>query len=328
MLISVIVPVYGVERYLERCIDSILNQALPHYELILVDDGSSDECGSICDNYATIDYRIVVIHKINGGLSDARNAGIEYVVHNSASEWITYIDSDDWVSREYLIYLYQAVKNHKTTIACCKHIECESEIADVTAFSPVFYYSSGEEFSVKEYKYSQTAWGKLFSREYWDDLRFPVGMIHEDAFTIYKIILPAETIAFVAEPSLYFFNSGNNESITRKEWTPKRMDLIQAFEQKIEYSNKHGFTQYYMLQLKEYMNTLCYNYLQGKKHENKIIENIIRKKMRKLLKKKEVKKIIPFVEKNQYFYEIAYPGLMKQYWRLQSIKSKLKGRKQ
>ena len=108
--ISVIVPIYKVEQYLERCVDSILNQTFTDFELVLVDDGSPDNCGAICDEYAKKNERIVVIHKENGGLSDARNAGIEWALNNSGSEWITFIDSDDWVHIDYLEYLYNSAK--------------------------------------------------------------------------------------------------------------------------------------------------------------------------------------------------------------------------
>ena len=108
-VISVIVPVYNVEKYLHRCVDSILAQTFTDFELILVDDGSPDNCGKICDEYAEKDSRIHVIHKVNGGLSDARNAGLDWAFANSNSEWVTFIDSDDWVDKYYLEYLYNSI---------------------------------------------------------------------------------------------------------------------------------------------------------------------------------------------------------------------------
>ena len=124
-VISVIVPVYKVEPYLHRCVDSILSQTYTDFELILVDDGSPDNCGAICDKYAKLDSRIHVLHKKNGGLSSARNAGIDWVFANSDSQWFSFIDSDDWVHPQYLELLYQAVKAYEVRISQCLHIETD-----------------------------------------------------------------------------------------------------------------------------------------------------------------------------------------------------------
>ena len=107
--ISVIVPIYNVEKYLRRCVDSILNQTFSDFELILVDDGSPDNCGKICDEYAVKDRRIVVIHQKNGGLSTARNAGIDWAFVNSNSQYLSFIDRDDWVHPDFLEFLYRAI---------------------------------------------------------------------------------------------------------------------------------------------------------------------------------------------------------------------------
>ena len=117
--ISVIVPVYKVEKYIHRCIDSILNQTFRDFELIMVDDGSPDNCGAICDEYAAKDNRVVVIHQENGGLSAARNAGIDWAFTNSNSEWLNFIDSDDWVHPEYLQKLYDAAKCNNVSVSVC-----------------------------------------------------------------------------------------------------------------------------------------------------------------------------------------------------------------
>ena len=107
-LISVIVPIYKVKEYLNRCVDSILSQTFTSFELVLVDDGSPDECGEICDDYAIKDDRIIVIHQSNKGLSEARNTGIDWAMKNSDSEWLTFVDSDDWIHPDYLRLLYDS----------------------------------------------------------------------------------------------------------------------------------------------------------------------------------------------------------------------------
>ena len=326
--ISVIVPVYQVEKYLCRCLDSILNQTYNDLEIILINDGSLDDGSILCDNYACKDNRVHVIHKKNGGLSDARNVGIELTINKNESKWITFVDSDDWINHNYLKYLYESVVSENADVSCNKYLECKSENTYLEDGAPIFSCYNGEDFCVEEYKYSQTAWGKLFKLEQWRDLRFPVGKIHEDAFTIYTILLPAQKIAFVDNPPLYYFNSDNEDSITRKKWTPKRMDLLCALEEKIEYSKRKGYKRYYLIQIKEYINTLGFNYHCAKEQNDFFSVKYIQKKTKAAMRIHESRVIFPFEEQNYWIYEIAYPGLMKQYWRLQSIKSKLKGRKQ
>ena len=119
--ISVIVPVYKVEQYLNRCIDSLLCQTFSDFELILVDDGSPDACPAICDSYAEKDARVHVIHQANGGLSAARNAGIEWSLQKSDSEWISFVDSDDWVHERYLESLFSAVRETGAEVACTRY---------------------------------------------------------------------------------------------------------------------------------------------------------------------------------------------------------------
>ena len=126
--ISVIVPVYKVEPYIHRCVDSILQQSYRDFELVLVDDGSPDNCGSICDEYASRDSRVHVIHQENGGLSAARNAGIDWVFDNSDSQWITFVDSDDWVHPQMLEKLFDAAMEQNTLISICGFIETTGDI--------------------------------------------------------------------------------------------------------------------------------------------------------------------------------------------------------
>ena len=115
--ISVIVPVYKVERYLKRCVDSILDQTFRDFELILVDDGSPDRCGEICEKYAEKDKRIVVLHRENGGLSAARNTGLDWIFANSNSTYVTFIDSDDWVHPQYLEILSRVIESNNVAVS-------------------------------------------------------------------------------------------------------------------------------------------------------------------------------------------------------------------
>ena len=152
MRISVIVPVYKVEKYIRRCIDSILAQTYEDFELILVDDGSPDDCGNICDEYAVKDNRIKVIHKDNGGLSSARNAGLDWVFEFSDSQFITFIDSDDYVDKNYLYLLLKALVQENADVSCCRFTEDDERSADVHNTNILVY--GGERFCVDNYFYS------------------------------------------------------------------------------------------------------------------------------------------------------------------------------
>lgn len=131
--ISVIVPVYKVEKYLDRCVKSILAQTFADFELLLVNDGSPDACPQMCDDYEKQDHRIHVIHQKNGGLSAARNAGLDWLYANSQSQWITFIDSDDWVHPTYLESLLDAVKEYNSQVSMCQLLVTENyQIQDIS----------------------------------------------------------------------------------------------------------------------------------------------------------------------------------------------------
>jgi len=234
--ISVIVPVYNVEKYIHRCVDSILNQTYTDFELILVDDGSPDNCGAICDEYAQKDSRVVVIHQENGGLSAARNAGIDWAFANSNSEWLTFIDSDDWIHTEYLKFLYQATSVNRVDISVCGIRQVEDDIADELKinFSGVRFFT-GKEGCAFIYTGSNrcvsyvSACTKLFSKKLFNTVRFPVGKIHEDQFTTYRLLFEVDRIAECGECA--YFHYSNADSITKSKFNPKRYDDIAACEE-------------------------------------------------------------------------------------------------
>jgi len=238
-LISVIVPVYKTEPYLKRCVDSILSQTFRDFELILVDDGSPDKAGAICDAYAEADNRIVVIHQKNGGLSAARNAGIDWAFANSDSQWLTFIDSDDWVHPEMLEQLLAAAINLKTDISCCTFRHAHDFSSEFPSFS------EGPELITPEYLYTRfqatavVAWGKLYRRSCFTQIRFPVGKLHEDTFTTHLIAFAHPQIAYISAPYYNYFI--NQAGIMRSEWSPKKLDLIEAYETQLVFFKKHQY---------------------------------------------------------------------------------------
>lgn len=186
-LISIIVPVYKVEDYLEECIDSILNQSFKDFELILVDDGSPDNCPLICDNYAKKDNRVFVIHKKNGGLSSARNAGLDYIFQKSNSRYISFIDSDDYVKKDFLEKLFYGIKNSDITM-------CYMSRFDEFGTRRKEYSFSGVTDSINFWKIKGISpndvvvCNKLYKKQIFSNIRFPVGKIHEDEFVMHYVI--------------------------------------------------------------------------------------------------------------------------------------------
>lgn len=238
--ISVIVPVYKVEPYLHRCVDSILGQTFTDFELILVDDGSPDNCPAICDEYAGKDSRVHVIHQKNSGVSAARNAGLDYCFEKSESRYLAFIDSDDYVKPSYLEKLYFSLIENNTEISACGEFyfsdqpeeNTMSNFADCTVYDRTaacrFIYTgaSGHASYV-------VVWGKLFKIELFHGIRFPVGRIHEDQFTTYKVLYSAGRIVEVGECLYGYFT--NQNGITHSTFSLKRYDDIDALDEAISF---------------------------------------------------------------------------------------------
>ena len=196
-LISVIVPVYKVEPYLHRCVDSILAQTYINLEIFLVDDGSPDNCGKICDEYAKKDSRIKVIHKKNGGLSDARNVAIDM----AKGEYITFIDSDDFVASDYVETLYHLIEKYqcKVGVAWLRtfHEGCEADTKQPPYIEKVFDRIEGIENMFYQELFDTAAWCKIYHRSLFETgIRYPFGLIYEDLPTTYLLFLQADKVAF------------------------------------------------------------------------------------------------------------------------------------
>lgn len=241
--ISVIVPVYKVEAYLNRCVDSILSQTFSDFELILVDDGSSDNCPAICDEYARKDSRVRVIHQKNGGLSAARNAGIDWVFANSNSDWITFVDSDDGLAQYSLERLIAETERHQTDISIGKFVRFYDGFPEEkkSACSQVKVISGREAcyalYGDDAVTYT-TAWAKLYKAELFRDIRYPVGRIHEDEATTYKVLYKASKVA-VLDEKLYYYRD-NPDGIMNTRFSVKRFDAVWAFEERILFFRNRG----------------------------------------------------------------------------------------
>lgn len=230
-LISVIVPVYKVENYLNRCIDSILNQTYRNLEVILVDDGSPDNCPSICEEYAKKDNRIKVIHQENGGLSSARNTGLTV----ASGELITFVDSDDWVANDMYQILYDTMTSQDADIVECNYFavnEKTSEKSVPVKENLIYYNDDGLKALFLDKNIKSYVWNKLYKRNTIGDTTFPVGRSYEDTYTTYKFFSKAKKIVSINQP-LYFYNIRSG-SISRN-FSP---DLfLGIFQQYVDYSS-------------------------------------------------------------------------------------------
>lgn len=261
-LVSVIVPVYMVESYIYRCIDSILNQTYRNLEIILVDDGSPDQCPEICDDYAKKDSRVRVIHKQNGGLSDARNVGIEIASGN----YITFVDSDDYIHPQYVELLMQPFSDGdcSISISCCNYLIGTESVAFHNQISqvqkPIYYVGK---HALYQSEYRTVAWAKIYKLELFNDIRYPFGKIFEDEATTYKLFFKAAKVAFI-KPKLYYYYQSKS-SIVRSKFTLKKLDIISAVEDKLEFIKANNEMELYQLECRRYCYLLLKNYYYCKK---------------------------------------------------------------
>ncbi|WP_022757258.1 glycosyltransferase family 2 protein [Butyrivibrio fibrisolvens] len=237
ILVSVIVPIYNVEDYLPKCIDSIICQTYKNIEIILVDDGSPDSCGQICENYKKKDSRIKVIHKENGGLSDARNAGI----CRAKGSYYVFIDSDDYIHERMIETLVEGVVSTGADIAVCsfKNVK-EDEIIDIhSGINTGSYKLISEDIDRLSYfygdKYTEftVAWNKIYPASFFKEIKYPKGKIHEDEFTTYKLLELAKKIAYIDVP-LYYYVS-RSSSIMGEEFSLKRLHRLDAISERMDH---------------------------------------------------------------------------------------------
>lgn len=245
-LISIIVPVYKVEAYLPRCVDSILAQTYKNLDIILVDDGSPDNSGKICDDYAKKDDRITVIHQPNGGLSDARNAGIA----KAKGAYLTFLDSDDWVPSEYIDYLYELLKETGSAIALCNFLKTTTEVLPQTTEPEMVtvmkndailakYTDLGDDFHPQ----LVMACGKLFDASLFESIRFPVGKLHEDEFTTYKLFHFASQTVLSKKPLYYYWQREDSIMGEAGFRLQNKFDYMEALVERAAFFHEAGRTE-------------------------------------------------------------------------------------
>jgi len=233
-LISVIVPVYNVEQYLERCINSILKQTYSNLEIILVDDGATDSSGDMCDVFAKKDERVKVIHKSNGGLSDARNEGMKI----ATGEYVAFIDSDDYVDTHYIEKLYKMCVNNQADIAVCGLCRTSEDNLVGSLSEDVVRYTNKQAMEQMLYqkKFNMTACAKLYKKFLLEDILFPTGKLYEDVNTTYKFVNKAENVVYT-DDKLYFYYINPN-SITQTDFNLRKMDYVVHMQEVLEFIEK------------------------------------------------------------------------------------------
>lgn len=250
-LISVIVPVYNVEKYIKKCIDSILAQVYNYFELILIDDGSKDNSGKICDEYKNKDTRIKVLHQKNAGLSAARNRGLDEAV----GDYICFIDSDDYIKEDYLEVL----------LNCLSDIDADMSFCDIESPKLTKAYSKMGEMKImtssdarkwlydprsREYVLMVVAYNKLYKKSLFQDLRYPEGMFHEDEFMILPLINRCKTIVFISERLYHYEDNPKGITAAANMMNIKHLDGVDALIIRLKQLLESGDKEFAVVTLK------------------------------------------------------------------------------
>lgn len=225
--ISIIMPIYNVDKYLQKSLDTVINQTYSNLEIILVDDGSTDESGRICDEYEKKDERIRVIHKENGGLSDARNAGLTA----STGKLIGFVDPDDYIDLNMYSILVDALKRESAEIAFCGYMEVGNR-SEVYTFENRVYTKAEAMKGLLRNQIPSFAWNKLYKRELFDNLRFKVGFRYEDVRIMHKIFVRAEKVVSISAPQYFYYI--RDDSITGQTKFENAGEFVKSLEQRCE----------------------------------------------------------------------------------------------
>lgn len=270
ILVSVVVPVYGIELYIHKCVESILTQSYKKLEVILVDDGSPDACPKICDEYLEKDTRVRVIHKKNGGLSDARNAGLAM----ATGEYIAFIDGDDWVEDNYVETLLGVTLEEAADIGVCGYYEAYGngvKIDYLPRSRALSGINAAKDLLTRPDSYKVVTWNKLYKTDLFkgNGIIFPKGKIHEDNYTTYKLFACASKIMYIDTPLYYYIQRA--DSIMGRTFNEKRLDVLGMFAEAKDFFVKKALYVQDELEAHRLLMTLgLYNdYLKSNKRDKK-----------------------------------------------------------
>ena len=323
-LVSIITPVYNSEKFLKKCIDSILNQTYSNFELILVDDGSADKSPQICDEYARKDSRIVVIHQKNQGQAVARNKALDIC----KGDYISFIDSDDYVNPQMLEVLMYTMQQSEADIAVCDYVQgCDTDfnwnendiVNDFTLFDgKTFLYNCIIGKTGKHWVLCD----KLYKKKCFDDIRLPEGRIYEDNATVYKLIYMANKVTYFNNVLYYYFT--NPESTVNKDFSVKRLDRLIFIQEMIEFFTENDEKELLDWANRYYLFTIADLYIKANKSN---LDSSILKELKRKLKihyhQEKVKYPITIKTYPQVF-EVLHPKYSKYYWLFKALVNKIR----
>lgn len=279
--ISIIMPVYKVEKYLVSSIESILNQSLREFELILVDDGSPDKCGDICDEYANKDSRIQVIHQLNGGLSKARNIGLD----KARGEYIGFVDSDDTIHPRMYEVLYKASTRTLSDISICEFEKVYTLPNKYKELSINKDYKclTKDEALIKMYNgtfFWNLVMNKLYKRELFINYRFKEGIIFEDMQIMPQLIYESNKVVCIPDKLYYYYQ--RDGSILHTRYSIKQLDKIEVLKERMEFAKTNNLEKFLINTQLAYAECIWWNYEEAKKdmEETTEIVNILRKSIK------------------------------------------------
>ena len=308
-LISVIIPIYNVEQYLDECLNSVINQTYKKIEIILVDDGSTDNSGNICDEYKKKDNRIKVIHKANGGLSDARNVGIKL----ASGKYIQFIDSDDFIDNDMIEILYNLIKENDADISMCSNYILVGKKKKSDCSGKKYIYNRIEALKeiLLDQKVRSYAWNKLIKRELLNNIEFPKGKVFEDILTIPKLFEISSKIIFLDVPKYYYRQ--REGSILNKQTNELRLAYINATKEITEYikEKEPSLKDYYAYSI-AHITIKTYNdigFFSMYDLLNEEIVNDLYEKTKKIFDNKEYEQLIvknsEYVKKLHFYYLLS-----------------------
>ena len=237
--ISLIIPVFNAAQYLHRCLESVLRQSFQDFQVILVNDGSTDNSLSLCRQYSERDPRFLVLDKENGGAASARNLGLDWFYQNDDAPWLCFLDADDFIHERYLETLYAAALDTGLKISMCS---CELTQADTlhpVETNCVPAAASTEALWCEHQLYCTIPVVKLFARDLFRDIRFPEGIIHEDEFTLYRVLFQCSQIAYVDLPLYGYYQT--QTSVMRGAWTPRHMTEPDGLLAQLQFFQQNGY---------------------------------------------------------------------------------------
>lgn len=280
--ISVIIPVYNTGIYLHKCIDSILGQTFPDFELFLVDDGSTDDSPRICDEYAGKDARVRVIHQKNQGQSVARNNAIAQM----QGQWVMFCDSDDWIHPRTLEWLYQTAREYDVKISIAGYEETSGSDPEVTPEQLVPEIWTPKDFYMQHFINATIPVMKLIHRDALGELRFPVGKYIDDEYIVYRILFTQEKLAVMKAPLYAYFI--NPVSLTKRPWNPRLLDAWQAYEEQIAFFEAMGDKELVHFRYRGFLENAMVSYARAQETEETPeilqVRNYMRRRIRILLK--------------------------------------------